>query len=237
MSSRSMLQILALACFASLGLAETSTESIITGYGIFNARSSETCMLTQFSGYASSSNTLYTGAQGSEHSATFTDPGDCATNIAVYPIGTLIYVVVSVAGIPMLNLGRLLCGNRTLPRNHFQINLSQLTNCIRDSRNTSPSKTPAATALPNPNRTSTSGWASPATAIKPNSTRAPMVSQSQTQWRPSSLIPIMVTLSIIRRSCPVRAFVIRMLTTAAHNLCWLAAAARRGVVVLEGRRR
>ena len=50
--------------------------------------------LTQIPGYASSSNTLYTGAQGGEHSATFSDPGDCATNIAVYPIGTLIYVVV-----------------------------------------------------------------------------------------------------------------------------------------------
>lgn len=50
--------------------------------------------LTQILGYASSSNTLYTGAQAGEHSATFNDPGDCATNIAVYPIGTLIYVVV-----------------------------------------------------------------------------------------------------------------------------------------------
>ena len=46
------------------------------------------------SGYASSSNTLSTGAQGSEHSATYSDPGDCATNTNVYPIGTLIYVVV-----------------------------------------------------------------------------------------------------------------------------------------------
>ena len=52
-------------------------------------------LLTQLAGYASSSNTLYTGAQGSEHSASYTDPGDCATNIDVYPIGTLIYVVVS----------------------------------------------------------------------------------------------------------------------------------------------
>ena len=52
-------------------------------------------MLTQTPGYASSSNTLSTGAQGGEQSASFNDPGDCATNVNVYPIGTLIYVVVS----------------------------------------------------------------------------------------------------------------------------------------------
>ena len=52
-------------------------------------------MLMQSPGYASSSNTLATGAQGGEHSASFNDPGDCATNVNVYPIGTLIYVVVS----------------------------------------------------------------------------------------------------------------------------------------------
>ena len=52
-------------------------------------------VLTPSAGYASSSNTLYTGAQGSEHSASYLEPGDCATNIDVYPIGTLIYVVVS----------------------------------------------------------------------------------------------------------------------------------------------
>lgn len=51
-------------------------------------------ILTQTPGYASSSNTLATGAQGGEHSATFNDPGVCATNVKVYPIGTLIYVVV-----------------------------------------------------------------------------------------------------------------------------------------------
>ncbi|CAD6591974.1 MAG: hypothetical protein ASARMPRED_005894 [Alectoria sarmentosa] len=76
--SRNLFRILELACFASLGFTERTIKSEITGYG-----------------FASSSNTLYTGAQGSEHSATFQDPGDCATNIAVYPIGTLIYVVVS----------------------------------------------------------------------------------------------------------------------------------------------
>ena len=63
---------------------------------VLSMRACWTCVaLTRNSGFASSSNTLYTGAQGSEHSATFQDPGDCATNIAVYPIGTLIYVVVS----------------------------------------------------------------------------------------------------------------------------------------------
>lgn len=76
-ASRSTVWIVALAYIASRGLAaEQPIKSEITGYG-----------------FASSSNTLSTGAQASEHSASYTDPGDCATNIDVYPIGTLIYVV------------------------------------------------------------------------------------------------------------------------------------------------
>ena len=86
--SRSVFQILVLAGLASFGLTEQPIKSIITGYGILS------------SGYASSSNTLYTGAQGGEHSATFNDPGDCATNIDVYPIGTKIYVVVGANPLP-----------------------------------------------------------------------------------------------------------------------------------------
>ncbi|CAF9938152.1 hypothetical protein IMSHALPRED_000685 [Imshaugia aleurites] len=83
---RNFLQILALAMFASLGLAEQFIDSEITGYEFLSKYQS---------GFASSSNTLYTGAQGSEHSASFNDPGDCATNIDEYPINTLIYVVTS----------------------------------------------------------------------------------------------------------------------------------------------
>ncbi|KAF6225997.1 hypothetical protein HO173_012627 [Letharia columbiana] len=64
LSSRNIFRVIALACFASLGLTEKPIKSEITGYG-----------------FASSSNTLYTGAQGSEHS------------LDAYPIGTLIYVV------------------------------------------------------------------------------------------------------------------------------------------------
>ena len=95
-SSRNSLKILGLVLFASLGLTEQYIQSEITGYGTFFAWLYWAGkVLTQSSGFASSSNTLYTGAQGSENSASFQNPGDCATNIDVYPIGTLIYVVVS----------------------------------------------------------------------------------------------------------------------------------------------
>ena len=93
-SVRKIVQLVAVACFVSVVHTETPIKSEITGYGTSCVRACWPCYLLTITGYASSSNTLSTGAQGSEHSATFADPGDCATNDAVYPIGTKIYVVV-----------------------------------------------------------------------------------------------------------------------------------------------
>ena len=173
---RCILQLLVVAFCASLGMTEQPIKSIITGYGI--RQPDAWTVLTQISGYASSSNTLSTGAQGSEHSATFSDPGDCATNTNVYPIGTLIYVVVSANTCPSL-YGSLSPFLKAIPPKPppYKLNPTHKKK-PRDSKNTSPSKTSAAPAVPNPNPTSTSGWAYPATATKPNSASAPGPSPS-----------------------------------------------------------
>lgn len=133
--SRKILQTIALACIVYLGLAENIIESEITGYG-----------------FASSSNTLYTGAQGSEHSASFKDPGDCATNIGVYPIGTLIYVV----GLQKYFSVQDSCGDcSSESQPHFDLwmgapsynNLAQLTTCADGIT----VQNPTATVIINPN--------------------------------------------------------------------------------------
>ena len=143
-------------------------------------------MLTQTPGYASSSNTLATGAQGGEHSASFNDPGDCATNVNVYPIGTLIYVVVSASPYvvypPTMHHVPLI---ESFFNSYPHASQSSL-HMNRDFKSTSRSKTPAAPALRNPNPILTSGWACLATATKPNSVSAPAKSRSQMPLLPSS---------------------------------------------------
>ena len=93
-SLRKTVQLIAVACFVSVVYTETPIKSEITGYGTSFIRTCWSCYVLTIIGYASSSNTLSTGAQAGEHSATFADPGDCATNLAVYPVNTKIYVVV-----------------------------------------------------------------------------------------------------------------------------------------------
>ena len=177
-------QLVVVACFVSTVYTETPIKSIITGYGTSSVRACWHCYLLTVLGYASSSNTLSTGAQGSEHSATFADPGDCATNDAVYPIGTKIYVVVgarlmknfSTLHTPVFTTALLSIADTAPYTSSIHMQISSP--IIRDFKSTSQSKTPAATALPNHSRTSTSGWAYPVTLTKPNSQPAPMGSQS-----------------------------------------------------------
>lgn len=65
---------------ASLASAETVVNNaILTGYG---AASND----------PAGSSTVCCGLEGSEHSATYDDPGTVATDNDVYPIGTKIYV-------------------------------------------------------------------------------------------------------------------------------------------------
>lgn len=188
-SLRKTVQLVAVACFASVVYTETPIKSEITGYGTFPVRTCWPCYLLTVIGYASSSNTLSTGAQAGEHSATFADPGDCATNDAIYPIGTKIYVVVGT---------RLIITSSTLHTPVFTAALLSIKYCsihtpfmqmqvssqsTRDFKSTSRSRIPAGTALRNPSPTLTSGWASPVTATKPSSQHAPMVSQYQIRLR------------------------------------------------------
>ena len=157
-------------------------------------------LLTQTAGYASSSNTLYTGAQGSEHSASYSDPGDCATNIDVYPIGTLIYVVVSAGPmIPFQPTRSLVLNEPPLHIYLFPTKSISAHTSNRGFKSISRSKTPAALALRNPSRTSTSGWECPATATKHNSRHALMASLSPTRLRQSSSTLTMDITSIRRR--------------------------------------
>lgn len=198
--SRKILQTIALACIVYLGLAENIIESEITGYGtLFVYIVEPRFILTRTLGFASSSNTLYTGAQGSEHSASFKDPGDCATNIGVYPIGTLIYVVVS-AG-PNIQSSALQDPFSTTDLFLVAVSSSfaSYSHRSRDSRNTSRSKIPAAIALRNPSRISTSGWGRPATTTWPNSRPALTESRSKIQRLQSLSILTVVTSSIQRR--------------------------------------
>ena len=195
-SSPGFLRFLVFACLASLGLTEQYIKSIITGYGRYpvDATLLSCIVLTRISGFASSSNTLSTGAQGSEHSASFDDPGDCATNVAVYPIGTLIYVVVGAIPHSAFFLAR---SSSHKGSSFSPVHLGSHSN--RDCKNTSRSKTFARNAPQSPSRTSTSGWECPATATNHSSEYAPVESRSQTRQRLSSSAPLMDTTLIRRR--------------------------------------
>ena len=70
-----------LATFVNQITAESTLHGIITGYG-------------SASNDPAGSSTICCGEEGSEHSATYDDPGVCASDNSKYPVGTKIYVPV-----------------------------------------------------------------------------------------------------------------------------------------------
>lgn len=76
------LAVAVLVCLISTSAAEHTVNGKITGYG---AASND----------PPDSSTICCGKEGSEHSATYDDPGVCATDNQKFPINTKIYVSVS----------------------------------------------------------------------------------------------------------------------------------------------